>query len=147
MRCPACIRLTKSPLKKHVQAGKGAIKPKEKTMFELAIDCSVDLDGATEGAGRRRNEKCFDYLIVVESACEERFVEVHPASSSSEVDTVIKKKRDCAAVLSRLGISNANATWHWLVFGQGTVSFNAGDRYGKILGLAGIAQPRRKMTD
>ena len=85
----------------------------------------------------------FDYLLVLSRDCSVRCIEIHPASSTGEVDEVIGKKKGTEQVLTRMGVVTGNASWHWIVHGKGTIKFKANDRYGKKLAQEKIAQPKR----
>lgn len=142
--CRVCRELAKSGLGKHVHPGKQALAAGHAARLEAEADCSVDTDRGLQPFRKPNEEvKVFDYLVVSES-CEAHFIEVHPASSTGEVNVLIQKKAGTELLMQRAG-AGVRGTWHWLVDGTGRVSFKAGDKYGLRLREARIGQPQRKL--
>lgn len=143
-RCALCDELrTNGATAAHVHDGKRAMRKPDAAAVTIAVACSVDVEEAFRPL-QERNEKVFDYLIV-DSACEPRFVEVHPASSQGHVDDLIEKKRGTQAMCARASLKVPSPSWHWIVGGTGTVSVHAKTAHGKRLAIEGIAQPRRAL--
>lgn len=145
LKCRACRELAGNEgFGAHVLAGKRALAKMHNPLIRVRLDCSVNIEEALSRT-RRQGEKIFDYLVVLTDGCQSRFIEVHPASSTSQVKEVIAKKHGTESALSRTGIKTPESRWQWLVHGEGTVAFNANSRYGKMLALEGIRQPKRSM--
>lgn len=142
--CPECRKLGASTLAAQLCPGKQALEGRHRSLVEVAIDCSLNLETAM--TGRPEGEKIFDYLTIPKGRCGAAFVEVHPASSDGMVDELLEKKIGTRRALARAKSPVTDGTWHWLVPGQGKVCFKASDAHGLRLALGGIQQPRRKLV-
>jgi len=143
-KCAAC-----GALGGHGTAGQNLLKGRQaltkahQDLVEGDIECSLDFD--TTFKSKYPNNHRVDYLFVRKDDCAVVAVEVHPASSTGNVEEVIKKKEETEKLLVREGLGVSVKDWHWAVGGQSTVVFTAQDKYGLKLAAKGIQQPRRKV--
>jgi len=110
-RCTECNELeTALP---ETKEGKRAVSSAHKALIGGQFDCSVNVESAL-GDEQREGERIYDYLLIAKNECTPTFVEVHPASSTHEVDVVLKKKRDTEAIAARAGLKRmvGRAQWH-----------------------------------
>lgn len=144
--CRTCKELARSNLGVNVRPGKQALAASHGARLEVDADCSIEIDQGLQPFRRPNEElKVFDYLVVSRKTCDAHFIEVHPASSTGEVNVLVQKKAGTELLMQRAGAS-VSGTWHWLVDGRGTVSFKPGDKYGLRLRDRKIGQPQRKLT-
>lgn len=122
----------------HVHPGKQALTSVAQTAVresKVRIADSLDLDGATKPLHPDKHR--WDYLLGTNHS--ERpilAVEVHPARSS-EVDVLIKKKRNAETVLaSELTADHRVRRWLWLASGRS--SFTSTGPEARRLAAAGI---------
>ncbi|HYO52219.1 hypothetical protein [Archangium sp.] len=143
--CPTCRELAQGKLRAHVRPGKQALVANHGARLTVEADCSVNIDKGLQPVRKPNEElKVFDYLVVSSETCDAHFVEVHPASSTGEVDVLIRKKAGTEQLMRRAGVE-VRGEWHWLVDGEGRVNFKAGDKYGLRLRDAKIRQPQRTL--
>jgi hypothetical protein len=106
------------------------------------VECSLEFDSVFSSDYPNSNR--VDYLLVHRQDCTLIAVEVHPASSTGNVDDLIQKQRVTRQILEEQGLGVKVTQWHWVVSGQSTIAFGALDKYGLKLSRHGIHQPSRK---
>lgn len=139
------------------QTGLGAVEGRYRdaiaTESGIRVTGSVDID--SEFMAAEPNANRWDYGIGVargdaESAC---WVEPHPASSTSEVDVMLRKLAWLKQKLGGAGFEQLRAMTHrtgrdgiayrWLA--QGAIHIRAGSREAQRLAKAGLAMPSRRV--
>jgi hypothetical protein len=141
-RCGLCSELARGIFRGALRNGKQALAGGHRDIVSGDIDCSVNIEEAL-AVNQRRRERIFDYLVVDRDRCGMHFIDVHPASSTGNVQEMVEKRQGTAGILARMGIDTGDARWHWIVGGRGRICFKANDKFGKILAQNCIGQPRR----
>jgi hypothetical protein len=142
-RCSAC-----KEFHGHVTAGaalrkgKQALPTSHRELVEGEVECSLEFDSVFEPNHRATHR--FDYLFIRKADCEVVAVEVHPASSTGNIQELIRKKEGTERILAKERLGVKIKDWHWVVSGQSTVVFTSTDKYGLALAARGIRPPRRK---
>ena len=134
--------LEKLPVGAHVQPGKRAIEAKYRQLIrdEVAVECSLNLDAATEALRRKRGERCWDYVAAVLDHAQPIAIEVHPCHGGS-IDEMREKKAWSQRFLDTHSIGITQ--WFWLVPPNATIGIRRGSSEEKRLLAAGIRMPQR----
>ena len=125
-----------------LRPGKQALTAAHRELVEGDVECSLEFDSVFRPDYPDSNR--VDYLLVRKHDCAVIAVEVHPASSTGNVDDLIQKKKGTERILEEESLEVKVTHWHWVVSGQSTTAFFALDKYGLKLSMHGILQPRRK---
>lgn len=125
-----------------LRQGKQALTTAHRGLVEGDVECSLEFDSVFRPD--YPNSDRVDYLLVRRHDCTLIAIEVHPASSTGNVDDLIQKKRVTKQLLEQEGFGVKVSQWHWVVSGQSTIAFSALDKYGLKLSRHGILQPCRK---
>ena len=143
-RCTSCQQFhAHATARAALRRGKQALTTAHRNLVEGDAECGLDFDSVFEPAHPATHR--FDYLFVRKAGCAVAAVEVHPASSTGEVDALLRKKEGTERILEREKLEVKVRDWHWVVPGEGRVVFTSNDKYGLALAAKGIRQPRRRI--
>jgi hypothetical protein len=140
--CALCKKLASGQFAPHIHPGKQAVRGSDGASIEGSFDCSFSIDALSKDL-QRHGEKVFDYALIARKNCGLHLIEIHEASSTSDVDYVIAKKTGTTAILARRELDLKSAKWHWALTAHSSPIFNSRDKYGKRLVEAGISHPIR----
>lgn len=142
-QCAACEELQGHAIAGvALRKGKQAMAASHKGLLDGEVECGLDFDSAFK-PGYPQSSRV-DYLFIRKDDCSAVAVEVHPASSTGNVQEIIRKKEETEQILQREKLGMKIKNWHWVVSGQSTVAISAIDRYGLMLAKKGIRPPRRQ---
>jgi hypothetical protein len=144
--CALCKQLASGQFASHIRPGKQAVRGRDGESIEGNFDCSFSIGDLAKGI-QQHGEKVFDYALVARKDCGLHLIEIHEASSTSNVDYLIAEKTGTTAVLARRGLDLKSAKWHWVLTAHSSPAFNSRDKYGKRLVDAGINQPVRQVRN
>lgn len=144
------------------QPGKGALEGKYRVAVVLASACthtgSIDLDGAFKRSEPGANRWDYGLGICDASGTEMAFwIEPHPASSTSDVDTMLAKlywlcgKLDAPEFRKLRALRDAaqrsgRSPYRWLVSRGSSVHITPQSREARRIALEGLDPPRHQVT-